>query len=88
MRLPTKAVVLLALVLVSALFLEPTSALKRKNRVLPGKRLSLFSPFIVLDDEDRKSLGSAGEAFAKQNTITTRNPILLIPGTAPFFEMR
>ena len=86
MPLSSRVALLLALVLILGLITGPASALKRKNRAFPNKRLSLLSPLIHLDEEDQKSLGSVGRAFAEQNTITTRNPILLIPGTKLFFN--
>lgn len=82
MMLFSKTAVFLALVLTLAVITGPASALKHKNRGLPGQRLSLFSPFIVLDEEDQQSLGRAGKEFANKNAIITRNPILLIPGTS------
>jgi len=71
----------LAIVLLVCLLCSPTEALKRKNRIPNGGKLSLFNPFIVLDEEDQRELGRAGLRFAKTHKIVSRNPILLIPGT-------
>lgn len=81
MSVPIRTGVFLAALLVLATFVGPTSALKRKNRAFPSQKSSLFSPLIMLDDEDRRELGKAGSEYATQNIITQRNPILLVPGT-------
>lgn len=80
LRPMSKSAALLALVLLLCLCLTPVTALKRKNRVPNGGKVSLFNPFIVLDEEDQRDLGRAGLRFAHTHKIVGRNPILLVPG--------
>jgi hypothetical protein len=83
MAFHTKLVLFIALVLVIGQLVPTVHCLKRKNRNPGGGKLSLFNPFIVLDEEDQKDLGKAGLRYAQNNHIVSRNPILLIPGMAP-----
>ena len=72
------AALALVLVLVCSLYIS-VEALRHKKR---NDNLSIFNPFLVLDEEDVKELGKAGARYAQAHQITRRNPILLVPGVS------